>query len=132
MKKIKYFKMKIINVLKNLIKNNRMTYSEYAENFLDLTQKDFDEVKAMFPDFDNELLKRILSENLLFIDSNKWDLIYSIILIGTDPYRYYIDDIEINGNQVTVYERLDVEEIGKWRQKVVDLLSNSNLTVVFE
>lgn len=124
--------MKIINVLKNLIKNNRMTYSEYAENFLDLTQKDFDEVKAMFPNFNNELLKAILSENLLFIDSNKWDLIYSIILIGTDPYRYYIDDIEINGNQVTVYERLDVEEIGKWRQKVVDLLSNSNLTVVFE
>ena len=124
--------MKIINVLKNLIKNNRMTYSEYAENFLDLTQKDFDEVKAMFPNFNNELLKAILSENLLFIDSNKWDLIYSIILIGTDPYRYYIDDIEINGNQVTVYERLDVEEIGKWRQKVVDLLSNSNLTVIFE
>lgn len=124
--------MKIINVLKNLIKNNRMTYSEYAENFLDLTQKDFDEVKAMFPNFDNELLKRILSENLLFIDSNKWDLIYGIILIGIDPYRYYIDDIEIDGNQVTVYERLDVEEIGKWRQKVVDLLSNSNLTVIFE
>lgn len=124
--------MKIINVLKNLIKNNRMTYSEYAENFLDLTQKDFDEVKAMFPDFDDELLKRILSENLLFIDSNKWDLIYGIILIGIDPYRYYIDDIEIDGNQVTVYERLDVEEIGKWRQKVVDLLSNSNLTVIFE
>lgn len=124
--------MKIINVLKNLIKNNRMTYSEYAENFLDLTQKDFDEVKAMFPDFDNELLKRILSENLLFIDSNKWDLIYGIILIGIDPYRDYIDDIEIDGNQVTVYERLDVEEIGKWRQKVVDLLSNSNLTVIFE
>ena len=109
-----------------------MTYSDYAENFLDLTQKDFDEVKAMFQDFDNELFKRILSENLLFIDSNKWDLIYGIILIGIDPYRDYIDDIEIDGNQVTVYERLDVEEIGKWRQKVVDLLSNSNLTVVFE
>lgn len=124
--------MKIINVLKNLIKKNHMTYSEYAENFLGLTQKDFDEVKAMFPDFDNELLKEILSENLLFIDSNKWDLIYGIILIGIDPCRDYIDDIEIDGNQVTVYERLDVEEIGKWRQKVVDLLSNSNLTVIFE
>lgn len=105
-----------------------MTYSDYAENFLTLKQKDFNEIMLMFPNFDFKLLKEI---NLLYDDPTKEDLISYIIYLSVDPEGDYIDSVEVHQNQVTIYERLDLENVGILRQKVVDLLSNSNLSVEF-
>lgn len=108
-----------------------MTYSDYAENFLTLKQKDFNEIMLMFPSFDFKLLKEITDMNLLYDDTTKEDLISYIIYLSVDPEGDYIDSVEVRQNQVTIYERLDLENVGILRQKVVDLLSNSNLSVEF-
>lgn len=108
-----------------------MTYSDYAENFLTLKQKDFNEIMLMFPSFDFKLLKEISDMNLLYDDTTKEDLISYIIYLSVDPEGDYIDSVEVHQNQVTIYERLDLENVGILRQKVVDLLSNSNLSVEF-
>lgn len=123
--------MKIINLFKYLFKRNNMTYSDYAENFLTLKQKDFNEIMLMFPNFDFKLLKEIADMNLLYDDTTKEDLISYIIYLSVDPEGDYIDSVEVHQNQVTIYERLDLENVGILRQKVVDLLSNSNLSVEF-
>lgn len=124
--------MKIINVLKNLIKNN-MTYSEYAEQFLGITKEEFDEVIIMFPNLNKNLFKEMFDKQLFYIDSNKEDLIINIIYTAVDPEGDYIDDLEIcNKKILKVHERLDVENIGKWRLKLSDLLSNSNFIIEFE
>jgi len=123
--------MKIINLFKYLFKRNNMTYSDYAENFLTLKQKDFNEIMLMFPNFDFKLLKEIADMNLLYDDTTKEDLISYIIYLSVDPEGDYIDSVEVHQNQVTIYERLDLENVGVLRQKVVDLLSNSNLSVEF-
>lgn len=108
-----------------------MTYSDYAENFLTLKQKDFNEIMLMFPNFDLKLLKEIADMNLLYDDTTKEDLISYIIYLSVDPEGDYIDSVEVHQNQVTIYERLDLENVGILRQKVVDLLNNSNLSVEF-
>jgi len=123
--------MKIINLFKYLFKRNNMTYSDYAENFLTLKQKDFNEIMLMFPNFDFKLLKEIADMNLLYDDTTKEDLISYIIYLSVDPEGDYIDSVEVHQNQVTIYERLDLENVGILRQKVVDLLSNSNLSIEF-
>ena len=124
--------MKIINVLKNLIKKNHMTYSEYAEIFLGLTERDFTEIMLMFPYLEDGVIYAIEEEGNLHIDSTRDDLIANIIYMSVDPQGDYIDDIEVENNQVTIWELLDIEDLEEQRRKVIDLLSNSNLTVIFK
>lgn len=106
-----------------------MTYADYAELMLGISEEEFTDVREMFP-------QESLNASFFLhcnVDSTKEDLIREIIISSVDPASKYIDDIEITGTTIKVWEHLDLDEpdLEQWRNKVQECIQYSGLKVEF-
>lgn len=102
-----------------------MTYTNYAELMLNITNEEFNQILELCPDLTLFDVKDCIAYD------TKDDVLSIIIFNRVDPKGEYIDDLEIEGDTLTVWELLDVENKDAWRQKLIDFVKRIELKVEF-
>lgn len=106
-----------------------MTYNNYAQMFLGISEEDFNFILNVFKDADLDI--EDFNKLGITAESDKNDVIIEIIYKLIDNNYNYLDDLEIDGNNLHVWEVCDVENLEEWRNKLENLLKNSNLTIIY-
>lgn len=100
-----------------------MTYEEFIKPFIEITKDEWDEVAQMFYNYE-------ITEDMVINlgpDSTKEDLIAEIIYSTVDPNCEYIDDINIDSdNVIRIYEiSKELEDLELFRDNVKLLLAST-------
>lgn len=102
-----------------------MTYAEYIEPWIGVSEKDWNFIQNLVGDITEDDVTNLSPE------SNAEDLLKEVILNRIDPHNEYIESISINGNAIEIYEYEEVENLEKYRVATGEFLEHIGRYPIF-